>query len=1076
MAEPRTLAADSGVEDAYPLAPMQSEMLVHSLSAPGSGAYVQQAICDLRERLQPAQLEHAWRTIVARHAILRTSFRIDRDPVQEVRSHAAISWAHLDWRGGPPAEQESRFDAFLDADRQREFALDSPPMRFALLQLADAHYRLLWTYHHALLDGRSIRIVLRELFDLYDARLAGRDLALPAARAYRGYIDWLGRQDAAAAESFWRAALEGFAAPTRLPVERPRSQRGKDDGRDEGSATAELTLGRESTDALRRIAREQGLTLNTLLLGAWAQLLSRYSGETDVIFDTTLALRGDRRDESQDIVGLCINTVPMRLRVEPEMALAPWLDGLRAQWLAMRPHAWLPLAAIHRGGRGSRAERAMSTLVVFEHATLDALLHEDRGWSTRSFARRSTPGHPLTLACFGGPELALKIAYARSHYDAATIAAMLEHLRNLLESAIDGLHRPIREQQMLSPSERRRIVVEWNDTARDYPADCGVHELFERQAARTPEALAVESTAGSLSYRELDGRANQLARYLRGRAVEREALVALCLPRTPELVAALLGILKAGCAYLPLDPGHPPERLEGILRDAAVSCAITTQALSARLGEARATTILLDAEREAIARETAARLDVRVGAQQLAYVVYTSGSTGRPKGIEVPHGALTNHTLALAEHYAVSPRDRRLQFVSLSADVLIADLFPVLVSGGAAVLRPDSQLISIAQFLRFVASRRVTITGIPSAYWHEWVETMTAPGAAPLPDSLRVVVSGMDTVRPEAFAAWRARVGRRVRWCNAYGPSEATCTATIFDAETAGDRPLATVPIGRPIANVRIHVLDPYGHPVPVGVPGEICIAGRGVALGYRNRPDLTALSFVRDPFSDRPGDRLYRTGDLGRYLPDGNVEFLGRADSQIKIRGYRVEPAEVESALRALPQVRDAAVVGHGAAGEARRLIAYVVADGSDLGTDQLRRQLRRSLPDYMVPAAIVTLASLPRAANGKIDYAALPVPEAPERRAGGYVAPRDALERELADIWQELLRIPRIGIGDHFFDLGGDSLLAMRMLGTVGSARHLEVPLELFLAHATIEGLADALRLASTSPGASAPYAAAR
>ena len=1066
MAEAVRPASDADIEDAYRLAPMQSDMLVHSMSSPRSGAYVQHAICDLREPLEPSHLEGAWQTVIDRHPILRTTFRIERERRQEVHRRVDVPWAHLDWRELRSAEQETRFDAYLEADRRRELALErSPPMRLALLRLDDAHYRLLWTYHHALLDGRSVHVLLREVFDRYDAVASGRDLKLPVPPPYRSYIEWLERQDAPGAETFWRTALEGLGAPTRLPVERTRSSAGKDDG----WGIAELTLSRQSSDALQRFAGERRLTLNTLLLGAWAQLLSRYSGETDVVFDTTLALRGDRANELREVVGLCINTVPMRVRVEPETRLSEWLEGLRTQWLAMRPHAWLPLASIHRASGASPAERLGSSLVVFEHAPLDLLLHDDRkGWAARAFARRSTPSHPLTLACFGGPELLLKMAYDRSRYEASTIEPMLEHLESLLEGAIDAWDKPLREQPLLTPSERQRILIEWNDTARNFPS-CGcVHELVAQQAALTPDALAVESTESCLTYRELDDRSNQLARHLAGREVADEALVGLCLPRTPELIVALLGILKAGAAYLPLDPGHPAERLQHILRDAAVSIVITNEELAQRLGGAPLQSVVLDADRREIARESIADSNHRVDPEQLAYVVYTSGSTGEPKGISVPHRALTNHTLALAERYAISASDRRLQFVSISADVLIADVFPVLISGGTVVLRPEGDLLSIADFLRFLEQRKITMMGIPSVYWHEWVEAIAVEEAVALPSSLRVVVSGMDSARPELLATWKKRYGKRVRWFNAYGPSETTCTATTYEADLSSDTELQIIPIGRPIANVRVHILDAHSRPVPMGVPGEICIGGRGVARGYRNRPDLTAESFVRDSFSDNPNDRLYRTGDLGRYRRDGNIEFLGRVDNQIKIRGYRVEPGEVEAALRRLPHVRDAVVVGHGAGNGRRKLIAYVVISGYPSAADDLRAQLRRALPDYIVPAAIVVLDALPRTRNGKVDYAALPPAElGAERTADGIVAPTNALERALVRLWQELLEIPQIGTRDHFFGVGGDSLLAVRMLNAVSRTYGIDVELAIFFADATIEGLAEALRTSPETEG---------
>jgi len=1065
MPESMRFPSDADVEDAYGLAPMQSDMLVHSLSSRRSGAYVEQVICDLREPLEASHLEGAWRELVERHTILRTTFRIEPDAMQEVQRRVDVPWAHLDWRDLPPAEQEMRFDAYLETDRQRELALErSPPMRLALLRLGDAHYRLLWTHHHALLDGRSFHVVVRELFDRYDALAAGRDFALPLPRPYRAYIDWLERQDASAAKAFWSGALEGLAAPTRLPVERSRSSTVND----EGWAMAELALPRQPTDALQRFARERGLTLNTLLLGAWAELLSRYSGETEVIFDTTLALRGDRADALREVVGLCINTVPMRVRVEPETRLSEWLGGLRAQWLALRPHAWLPLADIHRASAPSRTECAASSLVVFEHASLDVLLHEDRkDWTARTFARRSIPSHPLTLVCFGGPELLLKMAYERSRYDPSTIGRMLEHLRSLLEGMLDHSDKPLREQPLLTPGERQRMLIEWNDTKRDFPSTGCVHELVAQQAARTPDAVAVESAESFLTYRELDDRSNQLARYLEKRGIANEALVGLCLPRTPELVVTLLGILKAGGAYLPLDPGHPAQRLQAILRDAAVSIVITTEALAQRLGATPRQSLLLDVQRPEIAREGIADPKTRVESEQLAYVVYTSGSTGEPKGIAVPHRALANHTLALAERYAISARDRRLQFVSISADVLIADVFPVLISGGTVVLRPEGDVLSVADFLRFLEERKVTMMGIPSVYWHEWVEAMATEEAATLPSSLRVVVSGMDSARPELLATWKKRFGKRVRWFNAYGPSEATCTATTYEAVLSSETLLQAIPIGRPIANVRVHILDTHLRPVPVGVPGEICIGGRGVARGYRNRPDLTGERFLRDPFSENPDERLYRTGDLGRYLVDGNIEFLGRMDNQIKIRGYRVEPGEAEAALRRLPHVRDAVVVGQGAGGR-RKLIGYVVASGSRPCTDDLRAQLRRTLPDYIVPAAIVALDALPLTPNGKVDYAALPPADlGAEHSVDTVVPPRNALEHALVRIWRELLEIPQVGIRDHFFDLGGDSLLAVRMLNAVSRAYGVDVELATFFTDATIEGLAEVLRTTPESEG---------
>jgi amino acid adenylation domain-containing protein len=1060
MKEVQLHASDAAIEAAYPLSPMQRDMLLHSMSSPASGAYVQHAICDLRERLEPSLLERAWQRVVERHSILRTAFCIEAagEPIQQVHRHVDVPWTHFDWHSAQSAEQETRFDAYLDADRWRDFALERPaPMRIALFQLGDAHFRFLLTYHHALLDGRSVRIVLRELFDLYDALAAGRDVELPPAHPYREYVDWLARQDSAAAEAFWRNALEGFVAPPRLPESRARST---DEGRND-YASAELRVSPKAADTLRSFARDHDLTLNTLLLAAWARVLARYSGEADVAFDTTLALRGTRTDGLREVVGLCINTVPMRVRVESEMPLLPWLERVRAGWIAMRPHAWMPLASIHRCG-GARGAQLMSSLVVYEHTLLGPLLREDReSWTTREFSRRSGASHPLTLVAFGEPDLLLKLVYAQSRFDPAMIESMLEHLSTALEGATSNPQKPVREQPLLTEAETRRILVEWNDTRREFPLEHCVHELFAEQAARAPYAIAVEAAESRLTYRELDERANQLAHYLQRSRVAPGALVGLCLPRTPELIIALLGILKAGAAYLPLDANHPPERLEHILRDAGVSALIATETLALRLRRVAGRMIPIEGDRKEIARESSSNPGVGVGAEDSAYVIYTSGSTGQPKGILVPHRAVTNHTLALVEYYRISPADRRLQFVSISSDALIADVFPPLVSGATIVLRPDSELLSVTDFLRFLEDRRITITGIPSAYWHEWVSAMASGEAMPFPSSLRVVISGMDSVRPDLFAAWRPQARGRVRWFNSYGPSENTCTATIYEADLSSDTMLDTIPIGRPIANVRVYILDANGEPVPVGVPGEIYLGGRSVARGYLKRPDLTAERFVRDPFSGNPEDRLYRTGDLARYLPDGNIAFLGRVDNQIKIRGYRVEPAEVEAAVRRLAGVREAIVVARGGASDARKLVAYVVANAPRPTAEDLRAQLRRTLPDYMVPAAIVLLDALPLSPNGKIDYAALPEPElGVGQPTGEHAAPRDDLEKTLATIWQDLLRVPQIGLRDNFFDSGGDSLLAVRMIDVVKRTCGVGVAPAAFLAEPTIEGLAASVR----------------
>jgi amino acid adenylation domain-containing protein len=1049
------------IEDSYPLSPMQQGMLFHSMSTAGAGSYVQHAICDLRENVDVPLFERAWNRVIERHSVLRTAFRIEgvRDPVQEVLRHVEVSWTHEDWRRFTPKDREAWFDAHLGADGHRDFDPKSAPlMRLAMFRLGDEHSRLLWTYHHALLDGRAVRIILGEVFDLYDAWSDGRDLQLPLPPPYRGYVDWLATQDMGAAGQFWKKMLAGHATPTSLAL---RHQGRTAGGQSTGYAAQEMRLSRQSTDRLLSVARQHRITLNTLVLGAWAQLLSRYSGETDVSFGTTLALRGAGPEAFRDMVGLLINTVPMRVDVQLDTPLLPWLKALRSQWLAMREHSWVPLTAIRQWSDIPRASPLMSTLVVFEHTRLDPALREERkSWTRRDFSRKSGASLPLTVVVFGEPELSLKIVFDRSLFDTATIGPMLEHLRTVLEGAVSDLERPLKDQAFLSEAEKTRLLIQWNDTERLFPLETCTHLLFEQQVERAPDAVAVESGDRALTYRQLNDLSNQLANELQQSGVVPDTLVGICMNRTPEVIVAMLAIMKAGGAYLPLDASYPPERLQYIMNDASLSMVLTTKAAAPRIIGFTGRVILVDEGRNPVAPEGTVNPIANVGLDDLAYAVYTSGSTGLPKGILIPHSALVNHTLMLVEKYNFSAADRRLQFVSIASDVLIADVFPALVAGATVVMWPEANILSVADFLEFLEDRKVTVAALPSAYWHEWVSAMST-GALPFPSALRIVISGMDSVRPDLFAIWKQKASKRIRWFNVYGPSETTCSATSYEADLDGDETLSSVPIGRPLANVRIRILDAHARLVPIGVPGEICIGGRGVAKGYLNRPELTSEKFVRDPFGYGSEDRLYRTGDVGRYLQDGNIEFLGRADDQVKIRGFRVEPGEVEAALRRLPDVREAAVVVHGETPDARQLIGYVVAAaGTQPAPLDLRALLRRTLPEYMVPTAIVLLATMPLTPNGKIDHGALPRPSlAADQRKGWHKPPRDPLEYALAAIWEELLGV-RVGVWDNFFDLGGHSLLAVQMMDAVSRACGCSVPLTILFTESTVERLAKALK----------------
>ena len=624
------------------------------------------------------------------------------------------------------------------------------------------------------------------------------------------------------------------------------------------------------------------------------------------------------------------------------------------------------------------------------------------------------------------------------------------------------------ESPLLMDPERQLLLVEWNKTTTDYPKNQCLHQLFEAQVERTPDAVAVVLKEQHLTYRELNARANQLAHYLQALGVGPEVPVGICMERSLEMIVGLLSVLKAGGAYVPLDPSYPQERLAFMMQDSQVTVLLTQERLRVWMPRHTAQVVSLDADWEVIAQESKANQVSGVTAENLAYVIYTSGSTGRPKGVLITHRAVVNDSLAFKEHFDLQAKDRILQFASISFDVAAEEIFPSLLSGASIVLRPD-QVTDFFYFSHFLEKERLTILNLPTSYWHLWVSQLSQSTAL-IPSSIRLVVVGGEKASPERFALWRKRVGNSVRWANAYGPTEATITATIYEPPTINrgatidgeDLETCTIPIGRPIANVQVYVLDRFLQPVPIGEPGELHIGGAGLARGYLNHPELTAERFIPHPFSTDPHARLYKTGDLARYLPNGSIEFLGRIDDQVKIRGFRIEPGEIEAMLGRHPAVWEAVVVAREDTAGDKRLVAYVILhEGRTTTVADLQAHVLKELPDHMMPSAFVLLNSLPLTPNGKVDRHALPAPD-PIRRTmeESFVAPTSRAHHQLAQIWEDLLDVRPIGIRDNFFYLGGHSLLAVRLVGRIEQVFGKKIPLATLFAAPTIEQLAHALQ----------------
>jgi amino acid adenylation domain-containing protein len=1061
------------IVESYELSPMQQGMLFHSLDQGEAGVDVEQIVCRLDETLDALALEGAWHRVAGRHAILRTSFRVGeaRALLQDVHAAVGIPIERLDWRALVEADRAQRWGDLLAEDRARGLDLGAAPvMRLTLVRMGEETWWLLWTFHHALLDGRSFPIVLREVFAFYEAIRDGRDLVLPSPRPYRDYIAWLRGQDLGRAESFWRAALKGFSAPTPLTVPRA-SEAGRPT---HGRGVHEVRLSADSTARLTSFARDHGVTLNTLVQGAWAVLLHRYSGEPEVVFGATRACRRSAIDGADDMVGLFINTLPVRVPVDGEARLGPWLRALRESQVAVREFEHTPLARVQAWSDVPRGTPLFDTIVVFERYLLDSALREAGGaWNRRRFEYIGQTSLPVTLIAYADPELLLRLEHYRHHVDDETAGRMLGHVRVLLEGMLALPDQRLGDLPLLSAGEQEALVARWGqDSARPAVPEC-IHRRFEAQAERSPEAVALVCEGQTLTYRELDRRANRLARRLRGLGVGPDVLVGLCADRSLDMVVGILGILKAGGAYVPLDPSYPPDRLAFMLQDAAVPVLVAQRAVQSALPPHQAHVVLVD-DPETTAPGAAADDQCPpsgVAPHHLAYVIYTSGSTGRPKGVQITHHNVVRLMDATDPWFHFGPDDVWTLFHSYAFDFSVWELWGPLFYGGRLVVVPYWVSRSPEAFHDLLSAEGVTVLNQTPSAFRQLVSTVVNDPARPL--ALRWVVFGGEALDLASLRPWFERFGdERPRLVNMYGITETTVHVTYRPISAEDVRAGTGSVIGRPIPDLTLYLLDSRGQLVPAGVPGEIHVGGAGVARGYLNRPELTAQRFIQDPFgAAAPDRRLYRSGDLARYLPNGDMEYLGRIDHQVKIRGFRIELGEIESVLAQHPAVRESVVIVREDRPGDRRLVAYYVADpaASGLG-DELRGLARAALPEYMVPAALVPLDALPLTSNGKVDRRALPAPAlGPAEPPGGSAPPQTETEQTIAAIWQEVLGVEHVGRYDNFFDLGGHSLLAARLVARMREAVGADLALRNMFGAPTVAGLAELIDARTVAAGSS-------
>lgn len=1004
----------------FPLSFAQRRLWFLEQLEPGHPTYHIPAVYRIRGPLNIDALRRTLCEVVQRHEALRTTFvTVEGEPVQVIAAKAAVALPIVDLCTLPEVEREDQAVCLAAEEARRLFDLTQGPLfRATLLRLENEDHMLLVTMHHIVSDGWSMGILLHEIAMLYEAFSNGRPSPLPELPIqYGDFASW--QRERLRGEAldtqlrYWKRQLGGTLPKLQLPTDRPRPV-----VQTFGGARQPFTLSGDLLRALKALSIREACTLFMTLLAAFKALLCRYSGQDDIVVGTPIANRN--RVEIEGLIGLFVNTLVLRTDASDNPTFRQLLCRVRDVTLAAYDHQDMPFEKLVEE---LRPERDLSRTPLFQVM----------------FSLQNAPEQPLQLpnlsavpleAYNGAAKFDLSVylwegtdglagvwEYNTDLFDKATVVRMTGHFQALLQSIVENPEQRLSEWRLLSTDERRQLLVEWNATATEYPHGLCAHQMFEAQVERTPDAVAVVCDDEQLTYRELNRRANQLAFYLRRLGVGPEALVGICMERSAEMTTALLAVLKAGGAYVPLDPTYPKERLAFMLNDTQAWVVLTQQKLVETLREHQARIVCLDRDWEAVARYPEENPASETKAENLAYVIYTSGSTGRPKGVQVQHRGVTNFLHAMRERLGLTHQDALLAVTTLSFDIAVLEIFLPLTTGARVVLVSREVAADGTQLSQTLADRGITIMQATPATWQLVVEAgwqRTTP--------LKILCGGEALSRELAGQL----LERSASVCNMYGPTETTIWSTVQRVEFDG----GSVPIGRPIANTQVYVLDPYLQPVPVGVTGELYIGGDGLARGYLNLPELTAEKFVPNPFGPVTGGRLYKTGDLGRYRPDGNIECLGRNDQQVKVRGFRIELGEVEAALCLQGAVTQAVVLAREDLPGGKRLVAYVVANRErGLSVSELRSFLQEKLPSYMVPSVFVPLDALPLTPNGKVDRRALPVPDG-TRPDETLANPRTPIESLIAEIWRNLLAVDRVSVDDNFFDLGGHSLLLMRAI----------------------------------------------
>ncbi|MFN6395714.1 MAG: amino acid adenylation domain-containing protein [Aphanizomenon sp.] len=1017
-------------------------------------------------------LEQVITEIVRRHEILRTNFQqIEGKNLQVIRPEINISLQVINLDQITAKQQLQNVQQLINQETDKIFNLSEDDLfQSTLYQLNQNSYILLLNMHHIISDGWSIGILLQELSTLYGAYLAGNKSPLPDLQIqYADYAIWQKEKFTSEIRekqlNYWKQQLADIPPLLELPTDKPRppiqSFRG---------GIWEFSINSNLSQKIRTLTQQSDATLFMIMLAAFVILLYRCSGQDDILIGSPMA--GRNRQEIQSLIGYFVNTVVLRTKLTGNPNFREILNQVRQVATDAHNYQDIPynqVVEVLNPQRNLSYNPVFQILFDLQHSLTDKL--QLPGLTLQPFlGEHSTSKFDLSLIIEDrGTELIGAWEYSSDLFTQEAISRITENFQTLLNGIVNNPETPINQLPIISAFEQQQILEKWNNTQQDYPESFCIHELLTQQVIKTPDAIAVKFGNQQLTYTQLNQKANQLANYLQNCGVTSEVLVGLYLERSLDILIAILAILKAGGAYLPLDPKYPQTRLTDILNDSQVSIILTQEKLLTSLssplprGETPLTPyqgkiILLDTDSTIISQQNIETPISAIKPDNLAYVIYTSGSTGKPKGVMITHQNIVNHATSIIDKYQINSHDRILQFTTFIFDVAAEEIFPAWLSGATLIICPQEMVTNLIEFSQFLAQESLTVVNLPTPYWQEWVLEIDRK-ISQIPDSLRLVITGSDQVLPEKLALWQKLVTEKrqnIQWINAYGLTETTITSTVYQLPVNYQlNTTHSVPIGRPIANTEIYILDQNLQPVPIGIPGELHIGGAGLARGYLNRKQLTNEKFISNPISSSKSSRLYKTGDLARYLPDGNIEFLGRIDYQVKIRGFRIELGEIEAVLAQHPLVKSSAVIVREIQPGNKQLVAYVVTEDHSNIQQDLRSFLKQNLPDYMLPAFFVRLAELPLTPTGKINRRALSALMLELNHETDYILPRNPLEQKLAEIWCQVLGLEKVSVEENFFNLGGHSLATIQIISRIRETLKIDLPLQYLFTEPTIAGL---------------------